>query len=167
LSVNYEIKGFYAPSNDYNITYPNTSEGVVFYRNLDELHVLVGNNGSPKVISVQLIADKPVSLLNNSLEPGDNLTIRTDSFNNQIINFDVIVGDDDLDEAVIITSERTLFSQTVIGSDNVYIGDKLIRNSCGNRGLTARQSSFQRYGLIYDDREIYPALLTGDVWWTS
>lgn len=167
LSVSYKIKGFFTPGYDYGFNYPNISEGVVFYREGDSMRLLVGNSGAQKKITVQLTADKPVSVSELILESEDNVTISYDSFNNQVIILESIVGSNDLDELMFNVNSKTLFAPLISGTDNIYLGLKPFNGSCGSKGILSPQTSFQRYGWLSSEQDIYPVIITGDVWWIS
>ena len=78
------------------------------------------------------------------------------------------VSNGDIDE-IMIKPVTGVVSFKVYGLDNTktYIGSLVASNYCGTRGITGPHTSFNRYGIMSDNRAEYYVALTGDLWWTS
>ncbi len=169
LTVTYEIKGFNMPFIDDNNFLPNSINGsVVFKRDGSELHVLTGSSYQLKNIIVKVIFSGSASVTNISLESNDSFSVSYNSFNDLVVSLNSTVSDNDVDELIIKPINGLVsFQINGVNVNDCFIGNLSISNYCGVKGIRGSHTSFNRYGLITDNRTSYPVKLRGDIWWTD
>lgn len=169
FSVTYEVMGFEMPYTDSEHFTPSHLNGsVVFWRENEVLHVATGSNASSEFITVEVVIPEDASVSNISLESSDSFSVDYDSFNNLLVILDSAVSDGDVDE-ITIKPVRGVVSFRLYGVNQTscYIGLMPVSDYCGTRGIVGARTSFNRYGLMTDERTEYYIKLLGDIWWTG
>lgn len=168
--INYTILGFDLPAVDYEYISPQDTQGsITIIRKDKEFSILAGSNSTSYNASLQFIISKNIGITNISLDNPDNYTKVTDDLGNNVVYINLSFGGSDIDEMIITTSAQTkdfiIIKVNGFPTNDVFIGNTRVSDSCGNESIGYKKTFFETYGVINNKENNFPIRIDGELAW--